>query len=291
MMLDATTTELFPLLADTAVRGVVLLALTGLVTLALWKASAALRHLVWSTALVGLLALPAVRAAAPEWPVLPSLSLLTPATVTTAPFPELDRTATSPAPSVAGGESGGALPGMEAGSIGNAGSAGTAGSAAIGSSLESPSGAGMRPESEPTAGTAAGPSDSMSGWLFAVWLTGLLLCLAPVAAGWVAVRRLGSRSRRLEDTRVRYLATRLALRIGLRRPFRLLVGPSRIMPMTWGLVRPKVVLPPEALEWPESRLEAVLLHELAHVARRDCLTQMLAELARAVHWFNPLVWV
>ena len=38
------------------------------------------------------------------------------------------------------------------------------------------------------------------------------------------------------------------------------------------------------------RLRAVLAHELSHVRRRDPLTQLVAELARAVHWYNPLAW-
>ena len=72
------------------------------------------------------------------------------------------------------------------------------------------------------------------------------------------------------------------------------------MPMTWGClpaVGPlpgagaRVLLPAEAEEWPEDRRRAVLLHELAHVKRRDCLSQLIAQLACAVHWFNPLIWL
>jgi beta-lactamase regulating signal transducer with metallopeptidase domain len=54
--------------------------------------------------------------------------------------------------------------------------------------------------------------------------------------------------------------------------------------------RPVVLLPAGFTSWPESRLRAVLLHELAHVARRDALAQILAELVCALHWFDPLAW-
>ena len=63
------------------------------------------------------------------------------------------------------------------------------------------------------------------------------------------------------------------------------------MPMTWGWRRPVVLLPAGAEAWPEPRRRAVLLHELAHVARRRLSAQLAAEVVRALYWFNPLVWM
>lgn len=62
-------------------------------------------------------------------------------------------------------------------------------------------------------------------------------------------------------------------------------------PMTWGIFRPVILLPGEAETWPHSRLEAVLLHELAHVRRRDSLTQLASLAVCALYWPNPLVWL
>jgi beta-lactamase regulating signal transducer with metallopeptidase domain len=51
-----------------------------------------------------------------------------------------------------------------------------------------------------------------------------------------------------------------------------------------------VLLPAEAERWSEEQRRLVLLHELTHVTRRDCLTQMLAQVACAFYWFNPFIW-
>ena len=51
------------------------------------------------------------------------------------------------------------------------------------------------------------------------------------------------------------------------------------------------MLPAEAREWSDEQLRSVLLHELAHIKRRDTLVQWLTQIACALHWLNPLVWL
>ena len=62
------------------------------------------------------------------------------------------------------------------------------------------------------------------------------------------------------------------------------------MPMVFGTRVPTIVLPVAADAWSQDRRRAVFLHELAHVARYDCLTQLAAAVACAVYWIHPGVW-
>ncbi len=79
--------------------------------------------------------------------------------------------------------------------------------------------------------------------------------------------------------------------LGLKRPVQMLVDPHRSIPIVWGLWKTRLQLPAEAVHWNEEQLQSVLLHELAHVRRRDLFVLALTQLACALHWFNPLVWI
>jgi beta-lactamase regulating signal transducer with metallopeptidase domain len=71
----------------------------------------------------------------------------------------------------------------------------------------------------------------------------------------------------------------------------LLESHDAAMPMTWGVISPVLLIPSSTEEWPEWKCRDILLHELAHIERFDCLTQMVARLACAAYWFNPLAWM
>ena len=62
------------------------------------------------------------------------------------------------------------------------------------------------------------------------------------------------------------------------------------IPATVGVFRPAILLPVRAATWLDDRRQAVLLHELVHVARFDWPARMIARLTRAAYWFNPLAW-
>jgi beta-lactamase regulating signal transducer with metallopeptidase domain len=83
-----------------------------------------------------------------------------------------------------------------------------------------------------------------------------------------------------------------ALRIiNLGTPVRVLISPRVGVPVVSGLIRPSLLLPTEASAWTADRRRIVLLHELAHVKRRDCLMQVIAQIAWAIHWWNPLMLI
>ena len=126
-------------------------------------------------------------------------------------------------------------------------------------------------------------------WAFVVWAIGALLLSLRLVAGFVALRRM-SRSGQPADDATEELADACAARLGAHAPPRLVVSSKVSMPCTAGWVRPVILLPDEYSTWSRERLEIVLLHELSHIRRMDIVPHVLSEIARVIYWVNPLVW-
>ncbi len=62
------------------------------------------------------------------------------------------------------------------------------------------------------------------------------------------------------------------------------------VPLTLGVVRPQILLPPDWIDWSTEKLHAVLAHERTHAERGDCAMAFLAEVNRCLYWFHPLAW-
>jgi beta-lactamase regulating signal transducer with metallopeptidase domain len=119
--------------------------------------------------------------------------------------------------------------------------------------------------------------------LLVVWLAGAGICLARLAIGLLGLRHLKQDSlpHKLKEDFDDKVLSRCDVRLSARDDG----------PLTWGVLRPVILLPHDAKWWPRERLYAVLLHEVAHVRRRDCLAQLLSDLVCALYWPSTLVWI
>jgi beta-lactamase regulating signal transducer with metallopeptidase domain/DUF4097 and DUF4098 domain-containing protein YvlB len=122
-----------------------------------------------------------------------------------------------------------------------------------------------------------------------VWLLGFLIIAGRCLLGHRAFNRLfASAARPNAVTADRFQA--MASQLGVQRAVRLRLSEAVSTPLTSGLLRPVVILPSAARDWSPERLRIACLHELAHVARLDYLAQQLATAACALFWFHPLAW-
>jgi TonB family protein len=124
-----------------------------------------------------------------------------------------------------------------------------------------------------------------------VWIAGVAISLFMLLVGLGRLAWIASRAQRVGQGPWTELTREIASTYALRRPVLLLQSDHPTMLFTWGLVRPRVILPRSARDWPADRARVEISHELAHILRGDWAIQMAAEMLRSVYWFNPLVWI
>jgi uncharacterized protein (TIGR03435 family) len=123
-------------------------------------------------------------------------------------------------------------------------------------------------------------------WLIPfIWFGGAAALLTRFAVNLRALRRLGTSSDPVTDANVLAGVARFGSRVRLRR------SDTIAAPVTWGIFRPIILVPAGFEELPAETRDAVLCHELAHIQGGDFLTRLLAETARALIWFQPLIWI
>lgn len=255
-----------PFALDIIIRASALLAAGALADFVLRpRASAATRHLVWTLAIGALLVLPIASYVLPEWTVrIPIARPLTPHVAPAGPGPSNAVVA----PDVASRAV--TVPCLD---DSNRCEPDTA-----------PAGA-----SAPASVSRLTPSGAIAA-LYVVYAAGVVLLLVRLVLEPFALGRLARASRDVTDAAWRRLRDDAAAQLRVSRTVRLVHSERDVMPLTFGTIAPTIVLPASADEWTDDRRRAVLLHELAHVARRDCLVQRIAGWVCALYWPHPGVW-
>lgn len=123
--------------------------------------------------------------------------------------------------------------------------------------------------------------------LYAVPAAILLFITALALARLIALR---ARADVLVDGHWLSALARAQRRMGFKHGTALLTSDDLSSPISWGLLRPVILLNSRAVE-ASSEAEAIIAHELAHVARMDWAKLLLARITTALFWFNPLVWL
>jgi len=125
----------------------------------------------------------------------------------------------------------------------------------------------------------------------ALYLAVAIFMLMRLALGIVLGRRLEREAQLVEDAHALTRLHAFARAAGLRAaPPRLAESELLSVPVTFGVLRPAILLPAGWREWEPGELDAVLAHEISHVVRRDALAERLSLLHRAIFWFSPLSW-
>jgi hypothetical protein len=286
-MAGLATREWFALASSVAAQVTAAVLVAGLAARVLFRRDAAARHGLWLGGLIWVLLSPAVAAVVNRWDFAPRAGRLRlPAIVAVPPADRIDarvgaagRSAEMPRPRDRG----------EAHPIG-----------AVPPARPLAAGEGMAEQSSsPAPAVGKGRTAGVPGmprWqdLFlagmTAWGVGILVGLLRTVNGYRRVAAMCRRARPLDPGRHGDALAEAVSALGMVAPPRVVTSPSAAGPLATGLLRPTIVLPealPEAL--PAGALRDVLVHEEAHLLRRDLWVGLLQRLAAVLFWPHPLV--
>lgn len=244
------------LAVDVFIKATVLLALVALAAHLLRRSSASLRHMLWTLAIVGIVALPVLMV------LVPFRLRVLPATTTSPPSVQQQDRESSPALRPPASEP----------------------VISLASEAASP------PPAPPALPATPRTQLDLTTMLAALWLMGTLILLARLIVGLVIVRRIARRAVAVTDESWRSLADRCARALGVE-SVSLRRSDDVAMPFACGLITATIVLPSSSEEWNAARREAVLMHEFAHISRGDLAMNTLSHFVRALYWPHPLAWL
>jgi len=237
------------------------------ITLAMQRASAGARHLVWLVTLSMLLLVPALSAWGPlQLAILPA-----------SPIASSEATGSIATPSSSATPSSTVLP--------------APGAEELRALAPTQAAANVSASENASAGFFARVG-AMSAFsvLLSIWAIVVVALAGWLAYGALVVHGMVRRARPLDTQEWLTPLWEVSDRLGLDEPPRLLRSDDARMPFACGVITPTIILPAECDEWTADRRLAVLLHELAHVRRHDLIGHTLGRIACAFYWFHPLVW-
>jgi len=128
-------------------------------------------------------------------------------------------------------------------------------------------------------------------WLAPFWIAGVWIFYMGQFAGWMSVCRLRRRGVCCAPERWQKELARLSVQLRISRPIRLLESCLADVPMVLGHFRPFILMPVGLLAGlPAEQVEAILLHELAHIRRYDYLINVLQRSVEGLLFYHPAVW-
>lgn len=279
-------------LVDVLIRITVVLAVGYCVGICLHRQSAAFLHGLWVTTLLAAACVPVASTVLPNWgPATPLLSRVEPKSVdkiSVAPAPAIQDVA--PADTIFSEpedlQTERARPQQESHTTKSEPIVG------MSESMERTDSA-VAVNAIPTTKFAHRESRALGGtaWLLVLWFVGAVLILMQILLGLIRLSRILKRSELITDQRWGLLTAEVMSKLGLRRDIAIQESNNNIGPLTGGLINPFVILPSGCDIWPTELKQAVLLHEMAHIKRRDVLSLWWSRLVAATLWFHPLVWL
>ncbi len=129
-------------------------------------------------------------------------------------------------------------------------------------------------------------SDPVLVW-FIIWIIGFILCLLGFSALYAICYKKFRYSEKINSD----IAAKLIKDMNIKRKIRICLSDNISSPLTYGIIKPVILLPKNIYTGEYKQLDYVFRHELIHIKRLDIVRKMIMTTVLCIHWFNPFVWI
>ena len=153
------------------------------------------------------------------------------------------------------------------------------------------------PEAQSQAATeslAAAKISSLFSWKIVIglaWLLGVLVLWALLVFELISLRWMTHRGRRVVAGRWFDMLQKQSKVLKQTMPITLVSSAYCQSPMTYGLLYPIIFIPEDHSSWKQEQVKISILHELAHIQRKDYISNLFLLSIRALFWFHPIIWI
>jgi beta-lactamase regulating signal transducer with metallopeptidase domain/uncharacterized protein YjbI with pentapeptide repeats len=127
--------------------------------------------------------------------------------------------------------------------------------------------------------------------IVSVWLLGMVFFLFRFMGGLLVVKRMGYRQTSPVEEKLEHLTSAFAAKLNIKRKVALLQSLAVKVPVTIGYLKPVILLPASILSGlTPAEIESIIAHELAHIARRDYLFNIIQSLIEILFFYHPAIW-
>lgn len=140
----------------------------------------------------------------------------------------------------------------------------------------------------------SGFSDSVSWWsiITAVWIIGVAAVLGITARHYIMFKRRLKKCVKVTDGNIIRIINQYKRELRVNKKVTVIECSDIKTPAVFGYYNPIILLPAEFTKHVDNyAVRCILLHEMCHIKRRDILKSYAWLAAKALHWFNPLVWI
>ncbi len=130
-----------------------------------------------------------------------------------------------------------------------------------------------------------------SFWVLITWILGVIAVSFKITVGRIALSFLKKNGYIYEIKKYYKSLTKLSSNIGIYKKIALLKSSKCLIPFTYKIFKPTIVLPADSDSWAQVKVRSVLIHELAHIRRKDHLLNNIARLICTIFWFIPPIWI